>query len=102
MVVGEPKVTRLRHSQLPLATGSALRSAEDARSHGAGRGCRRRQYHSWTFHIAASWMFVLLVTAPNLQTMAVIVALFTVSACCLASHTDSAGCRFPTHACGHP
>lgn len=28
MIVGEPKVTRLRHTELPLATGSGLRSTE--------------------------------------------------------------------------
>lgn len=63
---------------------------EDGEDGGKNRSC--------TFQIAASWMFVLLVTAPNLQTMAVITALFTVSACCLASRTHSAGCPFSTHA----
>lgn len=28
MIAGEPKVTRLRHTELPLATGSGLRSTE--------------------------------------------------------------------------
>lgn len=54
MIVGEPKVTRLRHSELPLATGSGLRSTEGGgRSQGAGRWRRRRQERSWTFHIPA-------------------------------------------------
>lgn len=42
------------------------------------------------------------VTALNLQTMAVITTLFTVSACRLASYTASAGCRCPPRACSHP
>lgn len=97
MVVGEPEVTRLRHSRLPLAAGSALRRRVESRG-------RKMVKTEASPHVAASWMFVLLVTAPNLQTMAVIITLFTVSACCLASHTHtrSGGVVFlPTPALAH-
>lgn len=55
MIVGEPKVTRLRHTELPLATGSGLRSTEgeEGVKGQEDRWRRCRQECSWTFHIPA-------------------------------------------------
>lgn len=89
VVAGEPEVTRLRHSQLPLSTGSGLRSREEVEESG-GRKTELDASPSLCF---TSWMFVRSKPANN-------AAVYSVG-----SQAASAGCRPPRpppDGCGGP